>query len=410
MRLRGLLSRLLRPRASQQFEQVLREYMRGTQSATGIGITEESAMRAAAVYACVRVISETVASLPLHVYQRKDERSKVRAYSHPLYRLLHDRPNSWQTSFEFREMLQSHLCLRGRAFAYINRDTDGNVRELIPLHPDHVTVEQLPDYSLVYRVDRSHLRREPVVLGQSQILHLRGLSSDGVDGRSVIGDAREALGLALATQEYGARFFRNDATPGVVLVHPTRLSPEAQKRLEISWNEAHAGSGSARRTAVLEEGMKIERLSMTAEDAQFLETRKFSRSEIAGLFRVPPHMIGDLEKATFSNIEHQAIDFVVHCIRPWLVRWEQALSRDLFLAPVLYFAEFNVDGLLRGDIRSRYEAYAIGRQWGWLSRNDIREKENMNPIEGGDDYLTPLNMASGTSQAPQQEKANAVSA
>ncbi len=784
MRAPRFVQRILRAVAAQQFEEVLRAYLRGTDSAAGIPVTEENAMRVAAVNACVRVIAETVASLPLNVYQRTDERSRIKAIRHPLYRLLHDRPNSWQTSFEFRELLQNHLCLRGRAYAYKLR-VGGEISELIPLNPDLVTVEQTPDYRLVYTVDRSDTGGGPLVLKQEDVLHLRGLSSDGVDGRNVIADARETLGTALAMQAYAGRFFRNDATPSVVLSHPGKLSKEAAARLEESWNASHSGSVNARRTAVIEEGMKVEKLSVAPEDAQFLESRKYSRAEIAGLFRVPPHMIGDLERATFclpadvevltesgpkpiasvqagervwsatdagmvlspvrqmvcsgvdeileirttnrtlrcnaahrvlarrkvpsprpgvggyqsvswtttyvpagdlavgetivvhdglpadgtdvapngrrlsvgfmefcghllgnghvyphrgvliaraenarymdayrdiirsefvsyvrahdsregsavavapvrmtedrrstrfasvlaadeltelglagvsrtkrvpdwvfgarsdlrlafvrgfldadghvdrmgrasfgsanramlsqirhlcmglgfpvtnlyrrqqevtlpdgrpfasefftftcsdpaaiqrigshdpldrarfcagrpfrrkgrayprhggrgfampgcslarvtgirrlpaelvydleveethsfiangvvvhnSNIEHQAIDFVTHCIRPWLVRWEQALHRDLFVAPILYFPEFNVDALLRGDTASRYNAYAVGRQWGWLSANDIRDRENMNPIEGGDTYLTPANMLPAT--------------
>lgn len=392
MRAPRFVQRILKAVAAQQFEEVLRAYLRGTDSAAGMPVTEETAMRIAAVNACVRVIAETVASLPLNVYQRTDERSRIRAIRHPLYRLLHDRPNSWQTSFEFRELLQNHLCLRGRAYAYKLR-VGGEISELIPFNPDLVTVEQTPDYRLVYTVSRSDTGRGPLVLKQEEVLHLRGLSSDGVDGRNVIADARETLGTALAMQAYAGRFFRNDATPSVVLSHPGKLSKEAATRLEESWNASHSGPVNARRTAVIEEGMKVEKLSVAPEDAQFLESRKYSRAEIAGLFRVPPHMIGDLERATFSNIEHQAIDFVTHCIRPWLVRWEQALHRDLFVAPILYFPEFNVDALLRGDTLSRYNAYAVGRQWGWLSANDIRDRENMNPIEGGDTYLTPGNMS-----------------
>lgn len=404
MRAPRFVQRILKAMAAQQFEEVLRAYLKGTDSAAGIPVTDETAMRIAAVNACVRVIAETVASLPLNVYQRTDERSRIRAIRHPLYRLLHDQPNSWQTSFEFRELLQNHLCLRGRAYAYKLR-VGGDISELIPLNPDLVTVEQTPDYRLVYTVNRSDSGRGPLVLKQEDVLHLRGLSSDGVDGRNVIADARETFGTALAMQAYAGRFFRNDATPSVVLSHPGKLSKEAADRLEESWNASHSGPANARRTAVIEEGMKVEKLSVAPEDAQFLESRKYTRSEIAGLFRVPPHMIGDLERSTFSNIEHQAIDFVTHCIRPWLVRWEQAMHRDLFIAPILYFPEFNVDALLRGDTASRYQAYAVGRQWGWLSANDIRDRENMNPIEGGDTYLTPANMLPATTSGETEPSA-----
>jgi HK97 family phage portal protein len=253
-----------------------------------------------------------------------------------------------------------------------------------------VSVEQREDMTLLYTVRRPD--GSTIELAQDQVLHLRGLTSDAVLGRSVISDARDVIGPAFATQQYAGKFWANDATPGVVLKHPAKLSQDAATRLKDSWNSAFAGSGNARRTALLEEGMTIERLNMTAEDAQFLETRKLQRSEIAGLFRVPPHMIGDLERATFANIEHQGIAFVTHCIRPWLVRWEQAIQRDLITAEQVYFAEHAVEGLLRGDIKSRYDAYAVGRNWGWLSVNDIRRLENLNAIDSGDIYLQPLNM------------------
>lgn len=372
---------------------VISEILRGTQTASGAQVTVDSAMRVAAVYACVRVISETIGSLPLQVYQRRSSGAKTVRRDHPLYRLLHNQPNSWQTSFEFREMMQAHFELRGNAYAFKNMDSRGNILELLPLHPDRTDVRQLRDMSLEYHVQLDDHGQEKMVLRQDQVFHLRGLTSNGYKGRSTLQDAREIIGVAISTQEFANRFYKNDATPSVVLRHPGELSKEVSDRIRDSWNQAFAGSGNARKTAVLEEGMEIERLTLSAEDAQFLETRKFQRSEIAGLFRVPSHLIGDLERATFSNIEAQQIDFVMHCIRPRLVRWEQALSRDLFIAPDLYFPEFNVEGLLRGDAASRYNAYAIGRNWGWLSVNEIRERENLNPIPEGDIYLQPLNMS-----------------
>lgn len=371
---------------------VIAEILRGTQTASGAHVNVDSAMRVAAVYACVRVISETIGSLPLHIYRRNPQGGKTVFRDHPLYRLLHSQPNSWQTSFEFREMMQAHFELRGNAYAFKSMDQRGNVIELLPLHPDRVEVKQLRDMSLEYSVAIGE-GSERIVLRQDQVLHLRGLSSNGYTGRSTLQDAREIIGVAIATQEFAGRFYKNDATPSVVLSHPGKLNKEVADRIRESWNTAFAGSGNARKTAVLEEGMSIERLTLSAEDAQFLETRKFQRSEIAGLFRVPAHLIGDLERATFSNIEAQQIDFVMHCIRPRLVRWEQALMRDLFAAPGgQEFPEHNVEGLLRGDAKSRFDAYAIGRNWGWLSVNEIRERENLNPIAEGDVYLQPLNM------------------
>lgn len=376
-------------------DDIAREIARSRIGISGAAVNGDTSMRVAAVYGCVRVISETVGSLPLHIYRRTGS-GKQRADNHPLYRLLHNTPNEWQTAMEFREMLQAHLCLRGNAFAYINWINDSTASELIPLHPDRVLVRQLPDMTLEYDVRSNGSVR---TFNSEDILHIRGLSSDGIVGRSVLEDARDSIGVALSTQEYAGKFYANDATPSLAVMLPGKLSPEARKRFVESWQETFGGSRNARRTAVLEEGAKVEPIAMTFDDAQFLETRKFQRSEIAGIFRVPPHMIGDLDRATFSNIEHQAIEFVTHCVRPWLVRWEQAISKALFTAPGVYFPEHNVDGLLRGDVKSRYEAYAVGRTNGWLSANDIRSMENMNPIPGGDIYLQPLNMAPAGSSA-----------
>jgi HK97 family phage portal protein len=380
-------------------DQILRSALLGSSSVSGAYVSAESSMRIAAVHASVSVISKTVASLPLHVYERTST-GKQRAVAHPLYELLHASPNAWQTSFEFRSMMQWNLCLRGNAFALIVWADRDRVLELIPLHPDRMTVGQLDDLTLTYEYLRPNGAR--VVFPAEEILHIRGLSSDGILGRSVISDARDVIGIAQATQEYAGRLFKNDATPGVVIQSPKPLGKEAAARLRDSWNDAFAGSGNARRTAVLEDGLTVEKLSMTADDAQFLETRKFTRSEIAGLFGVPAHLIGDLERSTFSNIEHQGIEFATHCIRPWVVNWEQAIARALLTAPRKYFAEFNLDALTRGDLKSRYDAYAIGRNWGWLSANDIRALENMNAIDGGDTYLQPLNMQRAGAPAAQE--------
>jgi HK97 family phage portal protein len=386
-----------RGRKAATIDDIAREIARSRIGSSGAAVTAESSMRVAAVYGCVRVISETVASLPLHIYRRTSN-GKERADTHPLYRLLHDTPNAYQTAMEWREMMQAHLCLRGNAYSYINWVGESRATELLPLHPDRVTVRQRPDMTLVYEVETAGGRRE---FSPEEILHLRGLSSDGIVGRSVLEDARETIGVAISTQEYAGRFYANDATPSLAVTLQGKLGPDARKRFVDTWNETFAGSRNARRTVVLEEGAKVEPIAMTFDDAQFLETRKFQRSEIAGIFRVPPHLIGDLERATFGNIEHQSIEFLTHCIRPWLVRWEQALSRALFTAPGLYYPEHSVEGLLRGDIKSRYDAYAIGRANGWLSANDIRSLENMNRIEGGDVYLQPLNMAPAGSVAAQ---------
>lgn len=361
----------------------------GSASAEAARVTPATALGLMAVWACVRVIAEDVASLPLITYRRRG-RGRERATDHPLYRLLHDEPNPEIGSMQMREMMQAHLCLWGNAYAEI-QVAGGRPVALWPVHPSRVTVRRDPS-GIRYTI------RLPdgasVVLGQERVLHVMGLSLDGLVGLSPISYARQALGLGLSTQEFAAAFFARGAAPSAVLEHPGTLSMEAHERLRADFERLHAGLSNMQRIAVLEEGMKLSKWGIPMEDAQFLEQRQFTVEEVCRLYRMQPHKIADLRRATFSNIEHQAIEHVVDTVRPWLVRWEQAINRSL-LRPeekgVLY-VEHLVDGLLRGDIESRYRAYAIGRQWGWLSVNDVRALENMNPVDGGDEYLTPLNM------------------
>jgi HK97 family phage portal protein len=359
---------------------------------SGVDVSEETAMRTTAVYACVRVLAESVASLPICLYKRLD-RGKEKATYHPIYFLLHDMPNPEMTSFTFRETLMTHLLLWGNAYAQIIRDKKGEIIELWPLMPNRMEIERDKETGkLIYRylTDIGE-----VILQKEEVFHVVGLGFDGFKGYSPIQMAREAIGLSIATEEFGARFFANGARPGGILEHPGIVKdPE---RLRKSWEEVYKGIKNSHKIAVLEEGMKYHEIGIPPEDAQFLETRKFQLNEICRIFRVPPHMIGDLERATFSNIEHQSIEFVVHTVRPYLVRWEQAISKCLLNdgERLIYFPKFTVDGLLRGDFKTRMEGYAIGRQNGWLSPNDIRELEDMNPIledQGGDIYLVNGNM------------------
>lgn len=359
-------------------------------SLSGKNVSPRSAVQVSAVYACVRVIAETVASLPLHLYMRTDEGS-VRALDHPLYRLLHDEPNGEMTSFIFRETLATHLLLWGNSYSQIIRNGRGEIHALYPLLAENMEVDRDNSGKLFYIY---HKEGTSYVLGPRDVLHIPGLGFDGVVGYSPIALEKNAIGLGIAAEEYGSRFFANNATPSGVLTHPNTVKDP--KALSASWKSAYGGAGSGR-TAILEEGMKFERISMPNNEAQFLETRKFQVSEICRIFRVPPHLIGDLEHATFSNIEHQSISFAQHTIRPWLVRIEQALNRALLSESEKagLYAEFNMSGLLRGDYKSRMEGYALGRQNGWLSTNDIRELESMNRIpasEGGDLYLVNGNM------------------
>jgi HK97 family phage portal protein len=366
-------------------------FITGSPSHAGVIVNESNAINYSAVYACVRVISETVASLPLHVYQRIPGGGKQRAPDHPLYDILHDLPNPEMTSFTLRETMMSYLLLWGNAYAEIEWGSDGFIRALWPIPPHCIQVERNERQQIQYRVSFPDGTQR--ILPEARILHIPGLSFDGLQGISPIRAARQAIGLGLAAEEFGARFFGNGTHLGGILKHPGKLSDQAHKHLKESINEAYTGLGKSHRLMLLEEGMELEKIGIPPEDAQFLETRKFQVAEIARIFRVPLHMIGDLERATFSNIEHQSIEFVVHTIRPWLVRWEQAMKWKLFLPTERrsFFAEFVVDGLLRGDIKSRYEAYAIARQNGWMSADDIREMENMNPLPGGQGQIYLVN-------------------
>lgn len=370
-----------------------------------------SAMRIAAAYACVRVIAETVASLPLFVYRRVDG-GKQRATDAPLYRLLHDQPTGRHTSFAWREMLQAHLCLRGNAYARIYRSSDGTPQELWPLHPDRVEVVEQSDLSVVYRVQlRNGAGR--IDLPASDVLHVVGLSMDGLVGRSPVQDARYAFEVADATAQTASTLYTRGFRHGVILTHPKTLGDDGAKNLRESF-AAHYGPNGSEYPIVLEEDVKPSTLTMTPDDAQFLETRKFARSEIAALFRVPPHLIGDLERATFSNIEQQSIEFVTHCIRPWLVRWEQALTRALLPADSGLFVEFQLDALLRGDSESRAKFYQAMHQVGAFDTNEIRALENLNPTTGGDVRYVPGNLmrlgSVGAAGAPTTERRSEVAA
>lgn len=354
-------------------------------------VSERTALNCTAVYACVRILAETVASLPLGVYERLEPRGKKQAPEHPAHRLLHDEPNPDMTSLVFRETLMSHAVLWGNAYAVINWSGAGEPIELIPIEPHRVKVGRGPDRRKVYQVSGVNGTE---IIGDRHMIHVPGLGYDGLVGYSVIQMLRQACGLALAAEEFGARFFSNGANMGGVLEHPNALGDKALENLRQSWMARSGGLANAHKPAILEEGMQWKQTSIPPEDAQFLETRKFQTTEFARAFRVPPHMLADLDKATFSNIEHQGLEFEKHSIRRWLVAFEQEFNRKLFLPSERrrYYAEHNVNGLLRGDVKSRYDAYAVGRQNGWLSANDIRERENENPIDGGDVYLVNGNM------------------
>ena len=369
-------------------------------SAAGKRVNERSAMQMTAVYSCVRILAEAVAGLPLHLYRYKEDGGKEKALDHPLYLLLHDEPNPEMSSFVFRETLMTHLLLWGNAYAQIIRNGRGEVMALYPLMPDRMAVDRDDKGQLYYEyttsADDAPISKGSIVrLKPSDVLHIPGLGFDGLVGYSPIAMAKNAIGLAIATEEYGSKFFANGAQSSGVLEHPGTIKDP--QRVRDSWMSQFGGSANSNKIAVLEEGLKYTPISISPEQAQFLETRKFQINEIARIFRVPPHMVGDLEKSSFSNIEQQSLEFVKYTLEPWLVRWEQSIQRILFSADEKkrYFVRFNVEGLLRGDYASRMNGYAVGRQNGWMSANDIRELENLDRIpaeEGGDLYLINGNM------------------
>ncbi len=369
-------------------------------STSGKRVNERSAMQMTAVYSCVRILSEAVASLPLNVYRYNEDGGKEKAYDHPLFRLLHDEPNPEMTSFIFRETLMTHLLLWGNAYAQIIRNGKGEVIALYPLMPDRMTVDRDERGQLYYKYTKSNddaptMEGGTVVLDPSDVLHVPGLGFDGLVGYSPIAMAKNAIGLAIAAEEFGSKFYANGATPSGVLEHPGTLKDPGKVR--DSWNSAFGGSSNSNKVAVLEEGLKYTPISIAPNEAQFLETRKFQINEIARIFRVPPHMVGDLEKSSFSNIEQQSLEFVKYTLDPWVIRWEQALFRALLSEEEKksLFFKFNVEGLLRGDYASRMNGYATARQNGWMSANDIRSLEDLDRIPaelGGDLYLVNGNM------------------
>lgn len=383
------------------------EGLKANRAAAGTSINNpDASMKLSAVFACVRILAETMGELPLILYERNGI-SKSRAVNHYLYSLLHDRPNPLMTAFEFRETVQGHLALWGNAYIELDYDARGRVMEFWPLVPGRMLEIKRDGNRVLYHYQQPNGKM--IWLSNDSIWHLRGLGGDGLIGYSVVGFARKNFESGLMADEFAYRFYKNDARPGIVLQHPGQLSEPAHENLRSSWEEVHQGVEKSHRPAILEEGMTLHEVGMPLNDAQFIETRNFQIEDIARWFRMQPHKIGHLEHATFSNIEHQSIEHVVDTIQPWASRWEQSIRQNLILPDdrSRYYAEFLLEALLRGDTEARYNAYAQGRQWGWLSANDIRGFENMNPVRGGDVYLVPLNMVpagqAGQSQEADQE-------
>lgn len=378
----------------------------GPEATSGVTVTAETAIGLSVLYSCVKLIAETAGQLPLQVFRRNDNGDKEAQPRHPLYDVLHDQANDEHTAVEFREMLTAWAVLRGTGMAEIIPGRRGSVDQLIPLHPDYIRCVKVVDLAgrVQWQVEYSEPGVQKRRLLRDELFILRAMSTDancpllGLDPVTV---QKNTIGAAIAAQDYGNRFFANDARPSGIIEHPSYFKDDASRTIfQRAWQAAFGGS-NRHKTAVLEHGAKYHQVSVTPEQAQFLETRQFNAVDVARIYRVPAHKVGILDRATFSNIEQQALEFVQDTMMPWLVRWEQSIKRDLIVAPV-YYAEHNVDGLLRGDLKSRYESYAIGRNWGWLSVNDILRKENLNGVgPTGDIYLQPLNMVeAGKTQEP----------
>ncbi len=363
----------------------------GNETGAGVSVTEVNAMNLTAVWAAVNRISNSIAQLPLQVMRDADG-AKTPQPAHPISQLVRHRPSPHMSSFTWRQVTHSHTLTWGNGYGYINRNAAGQALSIQLMMADRTKPE------LKNGVLRYLYRREDgttLSLASEDVLHIPGLGYDGISGYSNIQIHKESLGLGMAAQNFGATFFGNGASLGGVLTHPQKLGPDGRANLKSTWDGYRGGGYKG--TALLEEGLKYERVGIPPDDAQFLETRQFQTAEIARMFDIPPHMIGDLDKATFSNIAEQSIEFLRYTMMPWIIKWEQELDYKLLSDRERdqgYYLKFNVNGLLRGTQKERYESYAIGVNNGFISRNEVRELEDKNPIEGLDEILTPLNMAS----------------
>lgn len=355
-------------------------------------ISEEQALRLGAVFACIQLYGRTFESLPLGLYEKRGN-GRIRAETHPIDTLLHYEPNPKMTAAVFQNCMEINLKGWGNAYARIEFDKNWQVKHLWPLLASQVwPYKDTKTNQIFYRAitETGDYR----VLNSWEVFHLPGFCIDGYTGKSPVRMHAETMGLGMAVQRYGQSFFANGARPSGILKHPDSLSEDAAERLRKKFQENYGGTNNTGKMMVLEEGLAYEQISIPPEEAQFIESRKLSVTEIARIYATPPHMIGDLERATYSNIESQDINFTKHSILPDCVLWEQEIAKKLLTGDdrMKYIAKFNLDGLLRGDTKTRYECYAIGKQNGFLSDNDIRGKEDMNPTDSGDKYYVPLNM------------------
>lgn len=365
---------------------------------SGVVVNQWTAMQSTAVYACIRLLSETLAQLPLNIRERTEDGSEL-AKNHPMQRVLHDSPNPWMTSFTWRNTVQAHCAGWGNGYSYIIRNQSGQPRALLPLMPDR-TYPSLIDNQLTYWTD---INNRTFQAAPQDILHIPALSYDGLLGISPIAQHREAIGLGQAAQRFGAKLFGSGSMLSGVLTHPGRLRRKADKpdddspveKLRRQWRQLYGGLENSGQVAILEEGMKFETVGIPPEDSQFLQTRRFQIADIARVFNIPSHLINELERSTFNNISELSISFLRYTMTPWIVRWEEELNRKLFPGTDRYYAKFNMTGLLRGTLTERADYYKTAIEYGWLSRNEVRELEDLNRVDGLDEYLQPLNMGSG---------------
>lgn len=394
----SFLTRLLaptRPRAFDPFDDRYYTTIVGSTSLTGLYVDPETALKISAVWACARVISDPLGWLPLIMYRRQADGGRQRAEWHPLYTLLHDQPNVWQTAMEFRKLLTLYALLRGDGIARVVPGPRGPVDQLVPIHPDRVVeISQGSDYQLRYKIRKSGSLVETETLLADEVFHLRFTSFDGIRGASVIAYARETMGLGLATEQYAARFFQQNATPAGLLRHPGRVDRGGRERIKAEWEADIGGLNNAHRTAVVAEGVDYTPISLSHEDAQFLQSREFGVEEVARWFGVPLHKIQHNSKTTSwgSGVEEMNQDFTSATLAPLAMAWQQTISRDLIIDTRNYFAEFLFDALNKGRLLDRYQAFHLALTDGWLNRNEVRQIENHNRADGLDEFLYAANM------------------
>lgn len=383
-------------------------------AASGVNVDEKTVLGIATAYRCINILANSLACLPLHTYKseigKDDKQTKTKLVDDPIYRLLHSKPNRMMTSLYFFQTLMGNAALLGNSYAQIVRNNAGIPVELLPLPESFVTpVLFTPaDNSgqMLRYVYKNNSTKEPLVLRDDQVLHIRGLSGDGLVGYSPIRVLREVFGMTHAIEKHGATVFKNGANVRGVLKHPAKLDTGIIEHLRRQWQELYSGSENAGKTVVLEEGMDWKQITMSLQDAQFLDQRKYQAGEICVAYGVPPHMVGNLDRSTFSNMEQQDLFFLRYTMLPWIKTFEQEINDKLFRGDPTKFVEFQINGFARADQSGRYTAYSTGIQSGFLTRNEVRAWENLDPIDGLDEVLTPLNMKEGQDSEPQNDDTN----